>query len=187
MQNSLQLVTSMLQLQEREVDEEARGQLELARDRILSVALLHRRLWQSEDLKHLNLQTFFSELVDGLMRTWADEWRDQLVLDVEPIRFPAHEALLLALVVSELLTNAVKHAYGGKAGPLSLVARTQGDDAVSITVADQGVGTDGTGRAGSFGSRLVQRLVGNMRGEIEVARTNPGSSITLLVPMTGVS
>jgi light-regulated signal transduction histidine kinase (bacteriophytochrome) len=66
-QNSLQLVTSMLQIQEGELhDEAARRQLELARDRVLSVALLHRRLWRSEDLQSINLETFF--------QSWLNHW-----------------------------------------------------------------------------------------------------------------
>ncbi len=105
-QNSLQLVTSMLQPQEKELGaadgEAVRRQLELARDRVLSVALLHRRLWRSDDIELINVETFFSELVEGLIRTWPDTWRSQVTLDVAPVRLPPHEALLIALIVSEL-------------------------------------------------------------------------------------
>ncbi len=186
-QNSLQLVTSMLQIQERDVhDEAARRQLELARDRVLSVALLHRRLWRSEDLQNINLETFFSELVESLMRTWSPDWQDKLTIDVEPIRLSAHEALLIALVVSELLTNAVKYAYSGAAGPLSLTAHSVDKNRMSITVTDQGVGiSEGGDPSGGFGSRLVQRLVERVRGEIRIAQANPGTSVTLLVPIAG--
>lgn len=183
-QNSLQLVTSILQPRESDIGgEEAREQLGLARDRVLSVALLHRRLWRSEDVQHINLEIFFGELVEGLLRTWREEWRDQVTLDVEPVRLPAHQALLIALIVSELLTNAVKHAYGGAAGPLDVTAREVGKDRVEITVADRGVGTTGEARTDSFGSRLVQRLVGSLRGELQVVSNNPGTSVTLLAPI----
>jgi two-component sensor histidine kinase len=181
-QNSLQLVTSMLQHQESEGAEE---QLALARDRVLSVALLHRRLWRSEDLQNINLETFFSELVEGLRRTWSRDWQDKVTVDVEPVRMSAHAALLIALVVSELLTNAVKHAYAGAAGPLNLTAREVGGNQLKITVADAGIGTNGAERSGGFGSRLIQRLIGSVRGEVQVMPNNPGTCITLLVPMTG--
>ena len=181
-QNSLQLVTSMLQIQERELhDEGARRQLELARDRVLSVALLHRRLWRSEDLQSINLETFFSELVESLMRTWSPDWQDEVTLDVEPVRLSAHEALRIALVVSELLTNAVKYAYAGAVGPLSLTARAHGKNRISITVSDRGVGMAPGGHAEGFGSRLIHRLVARVRGELQIAPNNPGTSVTLLV------
>ena len=181
-QNSLQLVTSLLQ---HHGEEGAEEQLALARDRVLSVALLHRRLWRSEDLQKINLETFFWELVEGLMRTWSPEWQDQVSVDVEPVRMSAHDALLIALIVSELLTNAVKHAYAGAAGPLSLTAREAGANQLKITVSDRGVGTAGAGRPGGFGSRMIQRLVSSLHGELGITPNQPGTCITLVVPTTG--
>lgn len=180
-QNSLQLVTSMLGHHE---TQGAKEQLAVARDRVLSVALLHRRLWRSEDLQNINLEPFFSELVEGLMRTWNRDWEDKVTVDVEPVRMSAHAALLIALIVSELLTNAVKYAYAGAAGPLSLTARETGTNQVTITVSDRGVGTSGAERPGSFGSRLIQRLVSSLHGELRITPNNPGTCATLLVPIT---
>jgi light-regulated signal transduction histidine kinase (bacteriophytochrome) len=185
-QNSLQLVTSMLQLQEKEVGEaNAEDQLQMARDRVLSVALLHRRLWRSEDLQNINLETFFGELLEGLISTWREDWRGQVSLDVVAVRAPAHEALIIALIVSELLTNAVKHAYGGAAGPISVTATEAGNGRLAIAIADKGVGTTGESRPGSFGSRLVQRLVASIHGELTIAPNSPGTAITLTVPLAG--
>ena len=188
-QNSLQLVTSMLQHHDEEGAEE---QLAVARDRVLSVALLHRRLWRSEDLQNINLETFFSELVEGLVRTWSREWQDKVTVDVEPVRMSAHDALLIALIVSELLTNTVKHAYRGAAGPVSLTARETGANQITVAVSDRGVGTIGSERPGSFGSRLIQRLVSSLRAELsrhiepagnlrDPARANQGSGSAVTV------
>jgi chemotaxis family two-component system sensor kinase Cph1 len=182
-QNSLQLVTSMLQHHDEEGAEE---QLAVARDRVLSVALLHRRLWRSEDLQNINLETFFSELVEGLMRTWSRKWQDKVTVDVEPVRMSAHDALLIALIVSELLTNTVKHAYPGAAGPVSLTARETGANQITVAVSDRGVGTIGSERPGSFGSRLIQRLVSSLHAELRVTSNQPGTCATLLVPIKAV-
>lgn len=179
-QNSLQLVTSMLRHQDEEGAEE---QLAIARDRVLSVALLHRRLWRSEDLQNINLETFFLELVEGLMRTWSRDWQNKITVDVEPVPMSAHDALLIALIVSELLTNAVKHAYSGAAGPVSLTARETSTNQITVTVSDRGVGTSGSERPGSFGSRLIQRLVSSLHAELCITPNNPGTCATLLVPI----
>jgi light-regulated signal transduction histidine kinase (bacteriophytochrome) len=182
-QNSLQLVTSMLQLQAGEPGEPGvREQLELARDRVLSVAMLHRRLWRSQDLQSINLETFFNELIEGLMSTWGEEWQGRVTLDAEPVRVPAHDALLIALIVSELLTNAVKHAYSGAAGPLGVGVREIDKGHIAITIADEGVGWSGKEQHRSFGSRLVQRLVARMGGKLDVTANSPGTRVTMLVP-----
>jgi light-regulated signal transduction histidine kinase (bacteriophytochrome) len=184
-QNNLQLVTSMLKLQEREVEDEgARRQLDLARDRIQSIATLHRRLWRSDDLQVVNLETFFAELTDELIKAWGEGWRDQVELEVAPLRVPGHNALLLGLVVTEVLTNAFKHAYSGEVGPVRLAVRERGSSHVAVVVADSGVGGGGEAKPGSFGSRLIQRLIQQIDGELEVAPNNPGTCVTLVIPRT---
>ena len=183
-QNNLQLVTSMLRLQKREVeDEAAQRQLMLASDRIQSISTLHRRLWRSDDLQLVNLETFFAELTTDLVRTWGDEWQDQLRLEVSPIRLSGSTALLLGLAVTELLTNAFKHAYGGNPGPIVVTAAENGKGRVAVVVADKGVGTDGSGRAGSFGSKLLHRLVEQASGELRFAPNHPGTAVTLVLPI----
>ena len=98
----------------------------------------------------------------------------------------AHDALLIALIVSELLTNTVKHAYRGAAGPVSLTARETGANQITVAVSDRGVGTIGSERPGSFGSRLIQRLVSSLRAELSVTSNQPGTCATLLVPIKAV-
>jgi len=183
-QNNLQLVTSMLRLQENEVEDAAsRRQLELARDRIQSISVLHRRLWRSDDLELVNLESFFAELTDDLASAWGDEWRKHIARDVAPLRIPGPSALLLGLVVTELLTNAFKHAYDGAPGAIALSVEERGKSRLAITVADKGVGPGaGLERSGSFGSRLIQRLVAQLSGELEVADARPGTAVTLVIP-----
>lgn len=182
-QNNLQLVTSMLRLQEREIDDpSARRQLELARDRVKSISVLHRRLWRSDDLQLVNIDSFLCELVDDLANAWGAEWRDHISIEAAPIRVTAERALLLGVIVTELLTNAFKHAYNGATGPVAVRAADQGKAGVVVTVADNGVGTDGAARPGSFGSQLVQRLVQQVSGEFAFDSNQPGTIVTLTLP-----
>jgi two-component sensor histidine kinase len=183
-QNNLQLVTSMLRLQEGEiVDPGSRRQLELARDRIQSISVLHRRLWRSDDLELVNIESFFAELTDDLASAWGDQWRGQITRDVVPLRLPGPSALLLGLVVTELLTNAFKHAYAGAPGPVTLSVEERGKSRLAITVADRGVGpAAGLSRPGSFGSRLIQRLAAQLSGELSIADNRPGTAVTLVIP-----
>ncbi len=183
-QNNLQLVTSMLRLQEGEIEDAgSRRQLELARDRIHSISVLHRRLWRSDDLELVNVESFFAELTDDLVSAWGEQWRGQVSRDVAPLRLPGPSALVLGVVVTELLTNAFKHAYGGEAGPVALSVNERGKSRLAVTVADRGVGPGaGIERAGSFGSRLIQRLVAQLSGELQVTDGRPGTAVTLIIP-----
>lgn len=185
-QNSLQIVISMLRPQDGDSSEEGvRERLGQARDRVLSVALVHGRLWRSEDLQNLNLETFFAELIEELVRTWPPEWQDQVSLDLDAVKISAHRALLIALVVSELLTNAVKYAYAGSAGPLQLALRKTKGDCIVVTVSDRGSGKGANDGHEGFGSRLVQRLVDSMGGELTITPQNPGTSVKLRIPIAG--
>jgi light-regulated signal transduction histidine kinase (bacteriophytochrome) len=181
-QNNLQVVTAMLKLQKGEIEDEgARQQLELASDRIRSISTLHRLLWRSENMQVVNLESFFSELSEELVATRGEKWRGQVQLQVTPIQLPGHMVMLLGLAVTELLTNAFKHAYGGAPGPITLVAIERGDAKISVTVRDRGVGGGPEVRPESFGSRLVQRLIQQMGGQLNVTGDH-GTCVTLLIP-----
>jgi light-regulated signal transduction histidine kinase (bacteriophytochrome) len=183
-QNNLQLVTSMLRLQEREIeDAEARRQLALASDRVKSISVLHRRLWRSDDLQMVNVDTFLRELIEDLANTWGPQWNDQITIDVTPVRIPGQTALLMGVIVTELVTNAFKHAYAGEVGPIAVRASGRGRKSLVVSVADSGAGTDGSSTPGSFGSHLVRRLVQQISGELEFTANNPGTIVTLSLPV----
>jgi len=182
-QNNLQLVTSMLRLQEREIEDAgARRQLELARDRVQSISILHRRLWRSDDVELVDVDKFLSELAEDMANAWGSKWREHLSVEIAPIKIAGQTALLLGVIVTELLTNAFKHAYGGEPGPIAVSGRKRGRSGLAISVADNGVGTDGCQRPGSFGSQLVRRLVEQVSGELDFAANHPGTVVTLTLP-----
>ena len=183
-QNSLQLVASMLQIQERDLaDAEAKAQFELARQRVMAVAMVHRRLWRADQIDTINLETFFAELGEGLEQSWGPAWKGKLTLNVSPVRVATSQAVTLAIVTAELVTNAVKHAYRGEAGPVEVAVRQGGGQTLALSVCDQGVGAAAFERPGSFGSRLTQALVKQLKGEIEISDTSPGTRVRLTVPL----
>ncbi|TFI56675.1 GAF domain-containing protein [Sphingomonas parva] len=183
-QNSLQLVSSMLHLQASELtDEAARHQFELARERVLAVAMAHRRLWRADEADMVNLEPFLSELTESLVESWGPAWSEQLALDVAPARVPTSDAVIVAMLVTELITNAMKHAYAGAPGPIAIGVREISEgEALSITVSDSGKGFDGAVREGSFGTRLTKGLVRQLRGRMEFGDNRPGARAMLTIP-----
>lgn len=185
-QNSLQLVNSMLYLQERASgNEEVRAQFELARQRLTAVAMVHRRLWRTDKLGDVRLDTFMAELVEELASIWDPRWREAITQDVVPATLSTDKSILLGLIVTELLTNAVKYAYAGAPGPILIEGLQAGDDRLCLIVADRGSGLASDKPRESFGSHLVQTLVGQLGGTLERADNDPGLRLILTFPLEG--
>jgi two-component sensor histidine kinase len=178
--NNLQLIASMILLQcRRTEDEAARHALKSALERVNAVATVHRRLFQG-DPHQFEVDDFLRDLTSDLA---ASAGRDdlQITLDLEPVAIPAASAAAFALVASELLGNALKHAYPqGHSGPIA-VALTDGDGVCTLTIADHGVGVGGA--PDGFGLMIAGLLAKQLRARLEIAPGNPGTSATLAVPM----
>jgi light-regulated signal transduction histidine kinase (bacteriophytochrome) len=182
-QNSLQLVNSMLGLQAREVaDERVAAHFSQARHRITAISMVHRRLWRSGHIQTVDFGPYIEELRDGLIESWGREWKDHLQVHGLHVLLPTSTAVILALVLTELLTNAVKYAYGGNPGPID-VRIGRGQSGLRIVVEDQGVGIARDRPSDGFGSRLIRSLVEQLHGELRVRNGAPGTSIILSVPL----
>jgi two-component sensor histidine kinase len=181
--NSLQLVGGLLRLQERRTAQpDSRRVLRAAFTRVMAIGDIHRTLYQSADLRTVDLAQVLAELArhaGGLSATVTlrCDLPDSLLLDAE-------RAIPLGLVVNELATNAVQHAYpAGQAGTVTIQARGT-TDAVVVTVADDGVGLPGGDAAPGLGGTIVKAL-GRQIGAAVETRTAPGggTSVTLRLPL----
>jgi light-regulated signal transduction histidine kinase (bacteriophytochrome) len=182
-QNSLQLVNSMLGLQERELtDPVLAARFAEARRRILAVSTVHRRLWRSDQIQSIGFDTYMRELRDGLVQEWGTDWNEHIKVWTTPVLVPTDQAVILALIVTELLTNAVKHAYGGAPGPIDVTVGGTPNGGLKIAVADQGTGMKQVERPGGFGSRLTRSLMAQIRGKVDFENNRPGTRVILTVP-----
>ncbi len=180
-QNSLQLVNAVLAIQSRSTDnEEVRTQFDLAQQRLTAVAMVHKRLWRSDKLGDVRFDSFVTELLEELTSIWGADWKRFVNIHVPPITLPTDKAIPIGLILTELLTNAVKYAYGGEAGPLFIEA-TEYRDKLTMVIADRGKGRDATTKR-SFGSRLVDALTRQVSGSIELSDNKPGLRAVLEVP-----
>lgn len=176
--NSLQLVVSLLRLQRGQVAEpEAAEALGEAIGRVEAVAQSHTALQQSKDLRTVDFSDTLRDLCASLgllnplveMRCGSE---GGLELDAE-------RAIPLALIVSELVTNALRHAYPGGDGQVTVDAIATGNTLV-INVADQGVGTAGDAREGGLGSKVIRSLSKQIGAEVTL-RSKPGEGTVVTV------
>jgi two-component sensor histidine kinase len=179
--NNLQLIASLILLQSRRTaDPAARAALKTVLDRVTAVATVHRRLFQGDPLR-FDVADFVRDLAGDLA---AAAGRDdlQITLDLDHVSISASAAAPLALVVNELLNNALKHAFPpGRSGRIA-ISLHDGENVCRLTVADDGVGLQG--QPPGFGLTIVKLLCQQLHAEYEVADSQPGVRATVVVPMT---
>lgn len=184
--NNLQTVTSLLNLYARIPRGEAIKQAFAdVQTRINTLALVHRHLYESQDLREIDLAPFMSNLVrliqDG---SGVPTRRVRLKVDIPPITLSGDRAVPLALLTTEILTNAFKHAFPDhRAGNILVQMRAETDGKAVLTMADDGVGTGDPqnvigGTMGTMGQNLIGAFTRQLGGKLTAAGP-PGTTITL--------
>jgi len=172
--NNLQIISSLLYLQSQQIGEERTRELFMeSRGRVRSMALVHEKLYQSEDLARINYRDYLTSFTRSIMQAYPQRQRTvRLDLDLADICLPVDLAIPCSLIVNELMTNALKYAFDGEApGSLALALR-QVEGAVELEVRDDGkgfpAGFDIT-KTDTLGMQLVVNLVHQIRGELDTA------------------
>lgn len=182
--NSLATVSSLLALQlMRTRSDEVRTALEAARLRVHAIAASHRRLRLGSDLETTSANEFLSAVIDDMMATQNDASKAQIEADIEDIDVGARDATTIGILVSELVTNALKHAFpDGRRGTISVRLVREGDLPV-LTVADDGVGMPPDQDEGGLGSVIIQQLAGQFGGTPNyVGGERGGLTVTIALP-----
>jgi light-regulated signal transduction histidine kinase (bacteriophytochrome) len=183
-QNSLQLVQSFLALQARSGEESNLADtLNEAQRRISAVALVHRRLYQADQLESVDLSRYLEELIGEMRDAIGDEWAERLTLTLSPVLISADRAVHVGLVLTELVINANKYAYAGQPGPIE-VTLEQYRNSFRLIVADQGKGkaSPSSERQG-FGTRMMNAMVARLDGTIEQSDNCPGLRVIVTAPI----
>ncbi len=185
--NSLATVSSLLALQVmRSEQSEVREALEAARLRIHAIASAHRRLRLGDDLETASAQEFLGAVIEDIAETQADADLVTISSDIEPINVSSRDATTLGILVGELITNALKHAFpDGRSGTVDVRLFRNRDDVPVLIVRDNGVGLtqDQAATDGGLGSLIVRQLAGQFDGEprYEGAATG-GVEVTIALP-----
>jgi PAS domain S-box-containing protein len=182
--NNLTMIGSLLRLQARTIgDPVVSARLEAMLERVDALATVHRRLYQSKDITHFDVGAFVENLVSDVIGA-SGRTEIAVVPDVEQIQVPSARASALGLVLNEILTNAIKHAYAdGRTGTLLVSARAVGDQA-RIVISDDGPGIAGGQPApGGLGSSLIQRLSRQVGATVQWENAAPGTRVTISFPL----
>jgi len=170
--NNLMIISSLLNLQSRYIkDEESKNIFKESQNRARSMALIHERLYQSTDLKRIDFGDYLRTLSNDLYHTYVmDTSLIKLNIEVENVMLDINTSIPLGLIVNELVTNSLKHAFPqGESGEINIKFHTN-DDKYLLEVKDNGVGfpedIDYTNTE-SLGLRLVTSLTEQIDGKIK--------------------
>ena len=184
--NNLQMISSLIIMQSRTIkDDGIRQSMTTMLERIEALSTVHRRLYQSKDVSKFDVSDFARDLISDLL-TASGRSEINSKLELEPVVIPAEKATPVALMVNELVTNALKHAFkekpdGTTAGSIG-IKMSQPDGHFKIEVSDDGVGmAEATGDA-SFGMRLIKSLARQLRADIEWQDAGPGTKVVISMP-----
>lgn len=187
--NSLATVSSLLGLQlARTGSEEVRTALEAAQLRVQAIASAHRRLRLGADLETTDAAEFLADVIDDLAATVPADKPVSFEKQLQPMVIPARDATTLGIVVSELVTNALKHAFAEGEGGTIYVRFERGEDGViALCVEDNGRGIAASNGEG-LGALIVKQLARQFGGsEPEYrAREGGGTAITVKLPRLDV-
>lgn len=182
--NNLTMIGSLLRLQVRTIDDPTiASKLDSMLERVDALAVVHRQLYQSSDIARFDIGSFAESLVSDVV---GSSGRTDISLDVraQPLFVDAANASALGLILNEILTNAVKHAFAnGRPGHLSLIV-AGGDDYGTIRICDDGPGMPSEQRTRSIGTSLITRLARQARAEAIWTDNKPGTCVTITFPRT---
>ncbi|HMK34398.1 MAG TPA: PAS domain S-box protein [Desulfomonilaceae bacterium] len=182
--NNFQIVAGLLTLQADHIPEEGlQTVLREAEARVIAMARVHEKLYHSEQLGEIRMDEYLSELAQELIGFHGqDNMRMIFKGNIESIAFDVDTAISCGLITTELVTNAIKHAFPHvQEGVVEIHLRAMHGDAYELTVRDNGIGLPADfilGKSESLGLKLVQEFAKRFGGQISLDRDN-GTAIRI--------
>lgn len=186
--NSLALVAALVRLQTSVVtDPAAKEALVETQGRISAIAGIHKRLYTTDDVRFVDMDAYLGNLASDIQASMSmDGTKADIRLIADPVQLPTDKAVSVGVIVNELVTNAVKYAYGnGETGEIRIRASKPDDGTVEIIVEDDGIGWTGTGPAKGtgVGSRVISATAQGLGAALTYDVVEKGTRARLTIPL----
>jgi PAS domain S-box-containing protein len=169
--NNLAMVESLLFLQRNTVDEpHYKEMFEDCEKRIHSMALVHKSLYQSENLDSINIKDYIYQLIQHITHSIDYKCKINLHLDIDPVNINFNKAIPLGLITNELVTNSFKYAFQEMENGELFISLKETDRGYHFMVQDNGIGfsKDFQKQKSTLGLSLVSMLTNDLRGKLEI-------------------
>lgn len=184
--NNLQVISSLIGLQSRNIkDAELLKSFNLTRDRVKSIALIHEKLYQTEDLARINFSGYIRSIVEHLLFSYAvNNENVKVQINSENIFLDIDTALPCGLIINELVSNSLKYAFPGNENGTIAISFTNSEGFYILKVEDNGIGIPDEKISNvqlSLGIRLIKNLALQLKGKIEIDNKN-GTTVSIKFP-----
>ncbi|MBD2208813.1 PAS domain-containing protein [Nostoc linckia FACHB-104] len=183
--NNMQMVSSLLSLQASSIDDPAVLKLLTeSQRRVKTMALVHERLYRSENLARINFATYVEHLVSDLVRSYTSNKSNiRFVIEVSELELDLDAAVPCGLIINELISNALKYAFPNQKGEITLQFWLYNPEYYCLVVKDNGIGIPADidpQCTNSLGMQLIQGLVEQLGGTLQLSRQG-GSQFNILL------
>ena len=188
--NNLEVISSLLALQAAQIsDPNVQEVMQASQNRVHSMGIIHQKLYQSSNLSTIEMRDYFMNLGQSTLDSFGMHDRVQITYPMPEVNLDMDTAIAVGLITNELLTNAFKYAFIGRAGGSVIISLTEPDtDSYLLQIGDNGIGKP-LGRAAigtGFGTQLVDLLTHQLDGLLTYA-VGPGTLVKLRFKKPGLS
>lgn len=185
--NNLQMVSSILDLQGRDLtDEKSIRVIEDSLSRINAISLIHQRLYQSDNIRGIKINTYLQELAFDILKNFSATVQTNTIdlqCNIDDLDMDLESAIPIGLITAELITNSCKYAFTTITQPKITISLTKQSTDLILAVTDNGIGKqDSVNTSGTtFGTKLIKSLSRKLRAEITENSSPNGTSIQLKI------
>jgi two-component sensor histidine kinase len=171
--NNLQTVVSLLELQSENLRDEALSAIQDSQNRIYAMSLIHKKLYQTDNIASINMQPYLLELTAHLQTVYNPDRKISFDLHLTSVELDVSQAIPVGLIVNEAVTNSVKYAFkdGEQHPQISILLNQNLNHDITLTISDNGIGLppgfDSAASAG-LGFKLINGLVDDIAGRLSV-------------------
>ena len=147
--------------------------------RVVSMAKLHEKMYDSGDFKNLNAKEYIIHLVEDIIKNYTVDKKVSLKLDIEEVFFDSKIMMPLSLIINEVITNSLKYAFNNEENPIITVTLKQLSTIKNeLHIADNGTGYDREKESKGLGAKLINSFTQQISGTIHHNTIN-GTSVTI--------
>lgn len=180
--NNLHTIICLLESQAYYLENDALKAIENSQHRIYAMSLIHQKIYQSEDIKAIDMADYLPEFIRYLRDSFGCPAHIHFHQDIESLKLGVSQAIPVALIVNEAVANSIKYAFpGNRPGEITIRLRQVGEQ-IELTVTDNGIGIDpsiNNAELNTLGIELMKGLSREIKGAIAF-ETDKGTRITLI-------
>lgn len=181
--NNLQLIISLINMQAATLsDSNAKMALTQASDRMLSLVLVHQKLYKTQQNEDIFMPDFLKELVENIDNSFQTGGNDNIIFNLDNINLNSEKAILIGFIVTELVTNAYKHAFTQNKQHQLQINFLKVEGTFCLQIIDNGIGFNTQAKQYNFGYQLIEKLMIQLKGKWSInSELGFGTKVEILI------